>query len=481
MAKTNSPAHILIIEDDQEVAASLKRLLEESYTVECVGTAEEGIALAQANDFDAIVTDLQLPGAMGLDVITTLHPRQPHLPIILMTAHHTTDNAIEAIKAGAYDYLLKPISDYGDFLAMIEKAVASRALSAKPATAGESRKSDDTIIGRSRPMQLVLKQIGRVAARPLTVLIRGETGTGKELVARAIYRYSERAQQPFVIVNCVAIPDTLLESELFGHEAGAFTGAQSLRVGKFEQASKGTIFLDEIGDMSLPTQAKLLRVLQEQTIQRVGGQETLSVDVRVLAATHRDLEQAVQQRKFREDLYYRLNDAVINLPSLRERREDIPDLVRYFLSRQPGQPGAPKPTITPEALRLLQYRSWPGNVRELKNAVHNAALLAHGYPIHPEILREALEQACLPQAEAGEYLQAYVAELLEQAEADGQTSVQTALTEWAERELYGQAFRLADGDQTKVAALLGVSRPTVRERLVHFGLIQTRERMPVSC
>jgi DNA-binding NtrC family response regulator len=480
MAETNPRAHILIIEDDERVAASLKRLLEETYTVECVGTAEEGIARAQASDFDAIVTDLQLPGAKGLDVITTLHPQQPHLPIILMTAHHTTDNAIEAIKAGAYDYLLKPIPNPGDFLAMIEKAVASRALSAKPAAAGQSRKPEDTIIGRSRPMQRVLKQIGRVAARPLTVLIRGETGTGKELVARAIYRYSERAQQPFVIVNCVAIPDALLESELFGHEAGAFTGAQNRQIGKFEQANKGTIFLDEIGDMSLATQAKLLRVLQEQTIQRVGGQETLSVDVRVLAATHRDLEEAVHQRKFREDLYYRLNDAVIHLPSLRERREDIPDLVRYFLSRQLVQPGVPKPTITPEAMRQLQYRSWPGNVRELKNSVHKAALLAHGYPIHPEIIRAALEQASMPQPEVGLYLQAYVAELLERADADGQTKAQAALTEWAERELYGQAIRLAEGDQTKVAAWLGVSRPTVRERLVHYGLHPARERVLVS-
>jgi DNA-binding NtrC family response regulator len=480
MTETNPRAHVLIIEDDQRVAASLQRLLEDSYAVECVGTAEEGIARARTADFDAIVTDLQLPGAKGMDVIATLHPERPHLPIILMTGHHTTDNAIEAIKAGAYDYLLKPISDPREFLGMIERAVASRALTAKPAATGQNRKAEDTIIGRSRPMQRVLKQIGRVAARPLTVLIRGETGTGKELVARAIYRYSERAEQPFVIVNCVAIPDTLLESELFGHEAGAFTGAQSRRLGKFEQASKGTIFLDEIGDISLATQAKLLRVLQEQTVQRVGGHETLRVDVRVLAATHRDLEQAVQQRKFREDLYYRLNDAVIHLPSLRERREDIPELVRYFLARQPVEPGVAKPTITPEALRLLQYRSWPGNVRELKNAMHKAALLAHGYPIHPEIIRSALEQACLPQPEASLYLQAYVAELLEQAEVEGQTNVQAELTAWAERELYGQAIRLAEGDQTKVGTWLGVSRPTVRERLTHYGLHPARERMLVG-
>jgi len=480
MTETNPRAHILIIEDDLPVAAALKRLLDETYDVECVGTAEEGIARARTSDFDAVVTDLQLPGAQGLDVITTLRPERPHLPIILMTGHHTTDIAIEAIKAGAYDYLLKPITDPGEFLGMVEKAVASHARTAKPGTATHNRMSDDTIIGRSRPMQRVLKQIGRVAARPLTVLIRGETGTGKELVARAIYRYSERFQQPFVIVNCVAIPDTLLESELFGHEAGAFTGAQGRRVGKFEQATKGTIFLDEIGDMSLTTQAKLLRVLQEQTIQRVGGHETLSIDVRVLAATHRDLEEAVQQRKFREDLYYRLNDAVIHLPSLRERREDIPELVQHFLARRPVEPGVARPTITHEALRVLQYRSWPGNVRELKNAVRKSALLAHGYPIDPDIIRRALEQPSLPQPEASLYLQAYVGELLERAEVEGQTKVQAELTEWAERELYSQAIRLAEGDQTKVCTWLGVSRPTVRERLIHYGLHPAREKMLVS-
>jgi len=228
--------------------------------------------------------------------------------------------------------------------------------------------------------------------------------------------------------------------------------------------------------MNLATQAKLLRVLQEKTIQRVGGQETLNVDVRILAATHQELEQAVQQKRFRADLYYRLNDAVIHLPSLRERREDIPDLVHHFLSRQPEQPGSPKPTITADAVRLLQYRSWPGNVRELKNVVYKAMLLARGYPITPEIVRRAGEQTSLPSPDAQAYLQAYVGELLDRAEAGAPTNAQSALTEWAERELYGQAIRLAEGDQTKVASWLGVSRPTVRERLVHYGLHPAQER-----
>jgi DNA-binding NtrC family response regulator len=397
-----------------------------------------------------------------------------------MTGHHTTEVAIEATKLGAYDYVLKPITNPEEFLALIHKAAASNARISKPESTGESKAKRGTIIGRSPPMQKVFKEIGRVAAKPVTVLIRGETGTGKELVARALYQHSDRSNDPFIIVNCVAIPDTLLESELFGHEAGAFTGAQGRRLGKFEQAGKGTIFLDEIGDLNLTTQAKLLRVLQEKTIRRVGGQEVISVEARVLAATHRDLEQAVQEKKFREDLYYRLNDVVIYVPSLRERREDIPDLVRYFLSRHPGQTGVPKPVVTPEGMRLLQYRAWRGNVRELRNVVQKALLLAHGYPIDPEIIRMALEETSLGPTESKPYMQAFVAELLERAEQQGQGDVQAQLIEWAERELYEQAIQLAEGDQTKVAGWLGVSRPTVRERLDHYSLRPARDRLTAA-
>jgi DNA-binding NtrC family response regulator len=470
MRSSKHRPRVLLIEDDMAVTDSLRRLLEaEDYFVDTVGMAEDGIARAQTTDFDVVVTDLQMPGRSGLEVITTLHPVKPQLPIILMTGHHTTEVAIEATKVGAYDYVLKPITNPKEFLTLIDKAVASRALTSEPVLTSD-QPAEETIIGRGPAMQRVLKIIGRVAARPVTVLIRGETGTGKELTARAIYQHSQRAGQPFIIVNCVAIPDTLLESELFGHEEGAFTDALSKRIGKFEQADGGTIFLDEIGDINLATQAKLLRVLQEQTIQRVGGHDTINVDVRVLAATHCELEKAVEERRFRADLYYRLNDAVIQLPSLRERREDIPDLVHYFLSRQPGQSGSAKPTITAEAVRFLQYSAWPGNVRELKNVVHKALLLAHGYPIDPGVIRRALQQTGESSLGARAYLQTYVTELLEQAESAPSINAQGALTEWAERELYGQAIRLAEGDQSKVAAWLGVSRPTVRERLIHYGL-----------
>src|SRR5881394_340456 len=351
MKKSKDGASILLIEDDPVVAESLKRLLTEHYQVETAATAEEGLVRAESRDFAVVLTDLQMRGISGLDFIKALHPARPHLPIVLMTAHHTTDTAIEATKAGAFDYVLKPIIDLEGFFKVIENAVATRALTTKPVAMGEDRIAHDAIIGRSRAMQNVYKEIGWVAARPVTVFVRGETGTGKELVVRALYQHSDRVNRPFIIVNCVAIPETLLESELFGHEQGAFTGAQTRRIGKFEQANQGTIFLDEIGDMSLATQAKLLRVLQEKTIQRVGGKETFSVDVRVIAATHRDLEQAVREQTFREDLYYRLNDAVIRVPALRERREDIPALVDYFLHQQGAGPAAAKPGITDEALR----------------------------------------------------------------------------------------------------------------------------------
>jgi DNA-binding NtrC family response regulator len=463
---------ILVIDDDTIVAAALRRLLEQDYEVETVDSAEDGLRRLQNTDFDVVVTDLQMPGKSGLELIQILHAEKPQLPVILLTGHHTTDNAIEASKLGAFDYVVKPISserEIGEFLAMIAKAISTGSADQKLEVKNENLPAN-TMVGRSRPMQQVYKEIGRVAALPVVVLIRGETGTGKELVARAIHRHSNRADQPFVIVNCVAIPETLLESELFGHEQGAFTGAQSMRVGKFEQADKGTIFLDEIGDMSLATQAKLLRVLQESSLRRLGGREPITVNVRVLAATHRDLEKAVAERTFREDLYYRLNDASIRLPSLRERREDIHSLVDHFLQLHRGKPATGQASISAEALRILQYHSWPGNVRELKNVVQQAALMARGYLINPEIVRKALQQANLSQREPSQFLDSYVAELLENATRKGQSNVQEALAEWVERELYGQALALAREDQSQVARWLGVSRPTVRERLLHYGL-----------
>jgi DNA-binding NtrC family response regulator len=319
-------------------------------------------------------------------------------------------------------------------------------------------------------MQSIYKEIGRVASKLVNVLIRGETGTGKELIARALYQHSNRAQAPFVAINCAAIPETLLESELFGHERGAFTGAETRRIGRFEQANGGTIFLDEIGDMTLGTQVKLMRVLQEKCLQRLGGKETLAVDVRVLAATHRDLETAIHQKLFREDLYYRLSVVVIPLPPLRNRREDIPELVRYFLQKYGPELGNPMPSIHPEAMEFLQVQGWPGNVRELENVTRKALLLAQTYTINLDHVRAALNKtsalAYSPARSFGEH----VDELLAAARRGDLSDVHAQVLDTAEREVVTRAIQQAQGNQAKAARWLGISRITMKAKLVQFGL-----------
>ncbi len=482
---------ILLVEDDESLAASLRRALEVTgYAVQAADGADQGLATVQKEDFDVVVTDLQMPGSSGLKVLETLHTTRPRLPVILMTAHHTAEVAITATMLGAYEYLVKPFKT-PELLDLVEKALKIRRLMSEPVEVGEAKSAQDAIIGRSRAMVEVYKSIGLVAARPVSVLIQGETGTGKELVARYLYQKSERAERALIVVNCPAIPENLLESELFGHEPGAFTGATTLRIGRFEQANKGTIFLDEIGDISLSTQAKLLRVLQDKIIQRVGGgQEGFTVDVRVIAATHRDLERAVEEKQFRRDLYYRLNDAVIRLPPLRERKEDLPELVSFFLQQHAAELGAVGSTIDRAALNFLQRQPWPGNIRELRNVVRKALLLAHGNSIDLNILQTVLDETKIihrrsiriqpgsTPSVADQPLAAYISELLDSAERGDRQDVAAALTEWAEREIYGQAILLAEGDQTRAAKWLGVSRPTIREKLSRYDLRPGRERPP---
>jgi transcriptional regulator with GAF, ATPase, and Fis domain len=344
----------------------------------------------------------------------------------------------------------------------------------------------DAIIGNSAVMHAMYKQIGRLAAKSVTVLIRGETGTGKELVATALHRHSARQARPFVIVNCAAISEQLLESDLFGHEAGAFTDAKTRKIGRFELADKGTVFLDEIGDMSIALQAKLLRVLQQKTFQRVGGKETITVDVRVIAATHRDLKLAILEKEFREDLYYRLNVAVIYSPPLRERREDIPALVEYFMHRYGMElVKNPEPQIHADALQCLQEMSWPGNVRELENVVRRVLVSSHGI-INVNDVQEAIAQdtqaaLAAPLPAADQPLAAYVSDLLAKALSGELGDAHNRLTTTTERELYSQAIQLAGGEQTKVANWLGVSRPTIREKLLRYGLhpkIDSRTEIP---
>jgi DNA-binding NtrC family response regulator len=467
---------VLLIEDESSLAAALQRVLEvEGYEVVAATDSTKGLAAAREGDFQVVVTDLKMPGVSGMDVIRTLHDMRPQLPVILMTGHHTTEAAIEAMKLGAYDYILKP-PDPPEFLALIDKAVANSRLMSEPVDLGKARPAKDAIIGSCRAMQNVYKEIGRVAAMPVTVLIRGETGTGKELVARAIYQYSNRAHKPFIEVNCVAIPENLLESELFGHEPGAFTDAKTRRIGRFEQANQGTIFLDEIGDMSPGTQVKLLRVLQNRTIQRVGGKDLIPVDVRVIAATHCNLELAISERHFREDLYHRLNDAVIALPPLRERREDIPELVRYFIERYGVELGSQNPSMpNPESLAYLQQQDWPGNVRELRNVIRKALLLARGYSITRDMLDRALAQTSIPRPTGDQTITGFISELLAKARRGELENAQIALTEAVERELDAQAIRMASGDQTKAGHWIGVSRPTMREKLLKYGLHRSQD------
>jgi nitrogen regulation protein NR(I) len=466
----NAATRILLIEDDSGITDTLQRVLvAEGHDIAIEKRGDDGLARAMKDDFNLVITDLKLPGLNGLELVRQLHAAKPRLPIILVTAFGTTQTAIEAMKLGAYDYLLKPFN-LPQLIELVRKAADSNRRMSEPVGLGEAGQSRDALVGRSQAMQDIYKELGRVAAKPVSVLIRGETGTGKELIARAIYQHSERANLPFIAINCAAIPETLLESELFGHERGAFTGADAKRIGRFEQADHGTIFLDEIGDLTLGTQSKLLRVLQEKTLQRLGGKETVSVDVRVVAATHRDLEAAIREKQFREDLYYRLNVVAITLPPLRNRREDVPDLVRYFLGKHGSDLGNASPSIHSEAVEFLQLQSWPGNVRELENVMRKALLAAQGYTINLDHARNALNKNSGDAYSAMRPVGEYVDELLAAARREEITDAYARVIETVERELCTRAIEQAQGNQAKAARWLGISRITMKAKLVQFGL-----------
>ena len=477
----NAPGNILIIIEKKSEVAEFERFLgAEGYQVETAATAVAGLARAKGENIDVVLTALHLSGPdddrkEGLHIISELQAAKPFLSVILMTSKPTTQTTIEAMKLGAYDSIIKGRIDSNAFMSMIHQAVEDTRFQRERPKVPVPLAEPDAIIGNSAVMHAMYKQIGRLAGKSVAVLIRGETGTGKELVATALHRHSERHDQPFVIVNCAAISEQLLESELFGHEAGAFTDAKARRIGRFEQADQGSIFLDEIGDMSINLQAKLLRVLQQKTFQRVGGKDTLTVNVRVIAATHRDLKLAILEKEFREDLYYRLNVAVIYSPPLRERREDIPSLVEYFMHRYGTElAGNPEPQIHADALECLQEMSWPGNVRELENVVRRALVSSHGIislsDVQEAIAQDTVSKAAVLLPAGDQPLATYVSELLAKVMRNEMEDAHARVTTAAEREVYGQAIRLADGDQTKAAKWLGVSRPTMRERLLRYGL-----------
>jgi nitrogen regulation protein NR(I) len=476
----SGPGKILLVDDDPGIVDTLSRvLIDEGYEVAVENRGDAGFTRAASEPFNTVITDLKMPGLSGLELVRQLHAARPRLPIILITAFGTTQTAIEATKYGAYDYLLKPF-EIPQLLNLIQRAVNSNRLMSEPVTLGEPGAARDAIVGQSPAMQSIYKEIGRLAAKPVNVLIRGETGTGKELIARAIYQNSDRANAPFVAINCAAIPETLLESELFGHERGAFTGATGQRIGRFEQAGQGTLFLDEIGDLTPGTQAKLLRVLQERCIQRLGGRETIPVDARVLAATHHDLESAIREKRFREDLYYRLNVVAITLPALRQRKEDIPALVRYFLTKYGPELGNPSPSIHAGAMEFLQSHSWPGNVRELENAIRKSLLVAQSYTVNVDHVRAALNQDAGRSDSPGQSLREYIRRLLATAQRGGTDEVHAQVLETAERELFRQAIELAQGNQAKAARWLGVSRITMKAKLVQFGLHPGTDNEPAA-
>jgi DNA-binding NtrC family response regulator len=441
---------ILIVDDDDQLRLSFHKLLaEEGYTVESAAAGDAAVKKVENKAPDLVILDMRLPGMNGLEAFRSIHRMEPKLPVIIMTAYGTTENAIEATKLGAFDYVLKPF-EIPAMLTVIRQALEAGRFMRSPVdmNGAPGTPSREAIVGRSRPMQDVYKAIGRVSSTEATVLIRGESGTGKELAARAVYSHSLRADKPFQVINCVAIPETLLESELFGFEKGAFTGAAHRRVGKIEQANGGTVFLDEIGDMPFGIQSKILRLLQERSIERLGGRETIPVDVRIIAATNRDLETALEQGRFREDLYYRLKVVTIALPPLRERLDDIPLLVDYFLRRYAAELDIDNPGITPEAVTLLNCHRWPA--QEMAQAVGGGtirrSLSAAGAE---QILRQWVREAITSGEEPNKF----------EATVDHFASI-----------LVGEALNLTHGNRSRAAKLLGLSRPTLHSKIEKYRL-----------
>ncbi len=469
---------ILVVDDEPTVRRAFEALLSvRGYEVVTTGDAEEAIHRLESDDCDLVVLDICLPLMSGLDALARIKQLRPVVPVIVMTGRGTTDTAIEATKRGAFEYQLKPFEPR-EMLDTITKALeAARLMKGRVDLGPETTEpAGEAIVGRSLVMQQVYKAIGRVAQTDVTVLIRGETGTGKELVARAIYQHSQRSHLPMTVVNCAALPETLLESELFGSERGAFTGAVARRIGKFEQAHGGTMFLDEIGDMSLATQAKVLRLLQERSFERLGSNETIQVDVRVLCATNRDLEKAITEGAFREDLYHRLNVVTIPIPPLRERREDIPGLIDYFLGRSACTLGVKKPPLADQALQLLQDYSWPGNVRELEHLMQQLVIFTGGYTIQASDLPAAVQG----RAEGGSTERApmiedqedqWLALIRQYLTTSSGGAAHQDLLDRIEKLLITEALRQSGGNQTRAARLLGLARPTLHAKMQKYGLM----------
>jgi two-component system response regulator AtoC len=463
---------VLVADDEENLRALLKEVLEsEGYLHVIVDNGEEAVKAVKekGHDLDCALLDVRMPKLDGMEAFLKIKEIDPQLPVIFLTAYGSSDIAIKAMKKGAYDYLTKPF-DIEELKIKIKKAIDLKEITQNAIkTKSNFKYTSDEIIGDSLPMQEVYKEIGRVADSDATVLIRGESGTGKELVAKALHNHSDKRGNPFVVVNCAAIPEALLESELFGHEKGSFTDAIARHIGKFEQAADGTIFLDEIGDMTLSLQSKLLRVLQDKTFTRVGGNESLTAKARIITATNRDLEDLVSSGRFREDLFYRLNIVTITLPPLKDRKEDIPLLSSYFVSKFSKKYGRDVKAVSPEVMDLFLNYDWPGNVRELENTIARGVIVTSSTMITVDNLPKEM----LVNRNDGNF------NLKENGAAkknlSGTIIPLPELIASVEKEAISKALLECSGNKTKAAKLLGISRKSLFNKLRQYNLISDED------
>jgi DNA-binding NtrC family response regulator len=450
---------VLLVDDEAGIRASIQMVLEPAYDLQCAGDGEEAMEIVRRHCPDVVLLDIMLPRMDGLAVLKAIRAEDTRVPVIMLTATKTVRTAVDAMKLGAADYLTKPF-DVEELRVVVAKALQTEALEREVRYLRAQvvhRYGFDNIVGKSAQMREIYSKIAQVADTRTTVLITGESGTGKELVARALHYNSSRRDRPFIAINCAALPEPLIESELFGHEKGSFTDAQAKRLGQFELAHGGSLFLDEVGDLSLPTQAKLLRVLQEREFTRLGGTQSIKVDVRIVAATNKNLEDLLRQRLFREDLYYRINVVSLYLPALRQRREDIPYLAKHFLLQRLKEENRPPQDFTKETLEILAKYHWPGNVRELENVVEQAIVWSSGAAaVSPEHLPATLRNDIHSDVLRAETL-------------SGHLSLEKAVMEF-EREIILDALRRTDYVQTHASALLGISRRMLKYRMDMLGI-----------
>jgi two-component system nitrogen regulation response regulator GlnG len=462
---------ILIVDDEPGVRYSFRKLFSgNQYNLHEAQSAEQALEMLSTVKPDLVLLDIEMPGKSGIDALQEIKQREQFIPVIIMTAYGSGDRVIKAMKYGAYEYIEKPF-DIPRLISLVEEALKSTFRKNDDTIVVETTKqkltkqrTEASIVGESPAIKEVFKLIGRVAASDATILVLGESGTGKELVANAIHKYSERSTMPFLAVNCAAIPENLLESELFGYEKGAFTGADKQKPGRFEEAHNGTLFLDEIGDMSFALQAKILRVLQEGTFEKVGSTKSQSVDVRIIAATNRNLENDVAKKTFREDLYYRLKVVTITLPPLRMRADDIPLLARHFLVKHSHETRASGISIHPDALAAMQHYSWPGNIRELENCIKRCLILAKGNIITKELITKEFQTISPNTGKPDSRIGAY----LTQSITDSEGEVYKLVIEEVEKELLQWALHETGGNRAHASRLLGISRVMLHERIEKY-------------